>query len=210
MRYPIAVLASYAAFLLLIRIWIWYVSGRHRILDGGNSSSGGTWDLGGGRAGGSGRGFSGFGGGRSGGGGATSSWEGDEAVAIVPPPASASSSGHWWSGGFGGGGGGDNDGWLVIVLLGALIACILGGGVYLIVAAPNILPEAAAQVFLAGTLSRVAKEHHHNWMTGVLRSTWAPFVIVLVLAVALGWAAHRACPDAPRLIDVFHCQANKL
>ena len=85
----------------------------------------------------------------------------------------------------------------MVLLLAALVACILGGGIYLVVAAPHILPEAAAQTLLAGTLTRVSKEHHHNWMAGVLRSTWIPFVIVLVLAGALGWEAHRYCPSAP-------------
>jgi len=93
----------------------------------------------------------------------------------------------------------------VVLLLAALVACILGGGIYLVVAAPHILPEAAAQTLLAGTLTRVSKEHHHNWMAGVLRSTWIPFVIVLVLAGALGWEAHRYCPAAPRLIDLWNC-----
>ena len=215
-RYPIAVLASYAIFLLLIRIWIWYVSGRRIGFGGGNSGNSGSWWYfggGSGRSGGgsSSGGFSGYGGGDSGGGGASGSWEGNEAAAVIasqPPASSGTSGGHWWSGSWGGGGGGDNDGWLVIVLLGALIACILGGGVYLVVAAPHILPEAAAQMLLAGTLTRVSKDHHHNWMGGVLRATWIPFVIVLVLATALGWAAHRACPTAPRLIDVFHCPSS--
>lgn len=217
-RYPIAVLASYGVFLLLIRIWIWYVASRRPAdsrsgglnFSGGSSSSGGTFNFGGSSGGGgSSRGFSGFGGGNSGGGGASSSWEGNEAAALVAQPSSASSasSSHWWSGKFGGGGGGsgDNDGWLVVLLLAALIACILGGGIYLVVAAPHILPEAAAQMLLAGTLTRVSKGHHHNWMAGVLHSTWIPFVIVLVLASALGWEAHRYCPTAPRLIDLLHC-----
>lgn len=218
LRYPIAVLASYGVFLLLIRIWIWYVSARRAagspsggfsFSGGSSSSSGSSFSLGGGSGGGgSSRGFSGFGGGDSGGGGASDSWAGNEAAALAAQPSSASSSsgGHWWSGSFsGGGGGGDNDGWIVVLLLAALIACILGGGIYLIVAAPHILPEAGAQMVLAGTLTRVSKEHHHNWMAGVLRSTWIPFVIVLVLASALGWEAHRYCPSAPRLIDLLRC-----
>ena len=93
----------------------------------------------------------------------------------------------------------------MVLLLAALVACILGGGVYLVVVAPHILPEAAAQVVLAGAVTRVSREHHHNWMAGVLRSTWIPFVIVFVMAGALGWEVHRYCPAAPRLIDVLHC-----
>jgi hypothetical protein len=215
-RYPFAVLASYGVFLLLIRIWIWYVSVRQSGGSGmggfswsGGSSSGSSFSFGGSSGGGgSSRGLSGFGGGDSGGAGASDSWAGNEAAALVaqPSPAPSASGGHWWSGKFGGGGGGgDDDGWIVVLILAALIACILGGGIYLVVAAPHIMPEAAAQMLLAGTLTRVSKEHHHNWMAGVLRSTWIPFLIVLVLATALGWEAHRYCPTAPRLIDLLHC-----
>src|SRR5438445_13254576 len=39
---------------------------------------------------------------------------------------------------------------------------------------------------------------------GVVRATIVPFLLVLVAATFVGWAAHRACPEATRLIDVFH------
>jgi len=106
-RYPIAVLASYGVFLLLVRIWIWYIAVRSTpgsrsggfSFSGSGSSSGGSFSFGGGSGGGgSSRGFSGFGGGDSGGGGASSSWEGNEAAALVSQPSSgssASSGGHW-------------------------------------------------------------------------------------------------------------------
>jgi hypothetical protein len=219
-RYPIAVFVSYGVFLLLVRVWIWYVSlhnasgsrigGFNFGGSSGGSGSGGSFSLGSGSGGsGSSGGFSGFGGGDSGGGGASGSWEGNEAAALVSQPSSGSSGssgGHWWSGSFGsGGGGGDDDGWLVVLLLAALVAAILGGGVYLVVAAPHILPEAAAQVVLAGSMTRISKEHHHNWMSGVIWSTWIPFVIVLFMAGTLGWEAHRYCPTAHRLIDLLNC-----
>jgi hypothetical protein len=245
LRFPLAVLASYGVFLLLVRIWIWYVSfrqdkqaaraapdGRSR-LDAGagfalglgagkrRSTRGGvSFDLGsggGGGVGGGSSGFSGFGGGSSGGGGATSSWDANvgEAVpqhAFMPVPAgsdsissagaSAHSSGSWFPKlnfdfDF------DGDGWIILVLLAALILAIVGAGGYLIYAAPHILSDAAWQALLATTLTRVSKTEHHNWMAGVLRSTCIPFAIVLLFASALGWEAHRYCPDAPRLIDVI-------
>jgi hypothetical protein len=215
-RFPVAVLVSYAIFLLLIRVWIWYVSVRTlgisqlANLDFSGSGSGGSLDLSGtGGSGGSGSGgFSGFGGGTSGGGGASSSWEGNGAAALVSQPSSvpASSSGsHWWPDlGFDFD---DDSGWVIVILI-ALVACILGGGLYLVYAAPHILPEAAGQVLLAGTLTRVSKEHHHGWMSGVVRSTWIPFLIVLVLAGALGWQAQSHCPAAHRLVEVLNCPAN--
>jgi hypothetical protein len=31
-----------------------------------------------------------------------------------------------------------------------------------------------------------------------------PFLLVLAAATFVGWAGHRACPDATRLADVVH------
>ena len=210
-RYPIAVLASYCVFLVLVRVWIWYVSvrtaGAFQLANlnfGGGNGASGPFEIGGGSGGsGSGGGFSGFGGGTSGGGGASSSWEGNDAAAIVSQPSSGSSGGHWLPDIDLG----DDDSWLVVALLIALIACILGGGVYLVYAAPHILPEAAGQVLLAGTLKQASRQQHHTWVNGLIRSTWIPFVFVMLMAGALGWQAHRYCPVAPRLIDVFNCPA---
>jgi hypothetical protein len=204
-------LASYGVFLGLVRVWIWYVSVHAAAafqlanldFSGSGGGSGSSLSIGGGSGGsGSGGGFSGFGGGTSGGGGASSSWEGNEAAAIVSQPSPAPSGSHWWPSfnlDLG-----DDDSWVIVLLI-ALVACILGGGVYLVYAAPHILPEAAGQVILAGTLTRVSKEEHHNWMAGVIWSTWIPFVIVLLMAGVLGWEAHRHCPAAHRLIDVLNC-----
>jgi hypothetical protein len=220
LRYPIAVLASYCVFLVLVRVWIWYVSVRtaaglqiaNRIanLNFGCGGSRGSLDIGGGFSGGSGSGggFSGFGGGASGGGGASSSWEGNDAAAIVSQPSSVSSGsagGHSWPDlDFGDG---DDDSWMVIALLIALVAGILGGGIYLVYAAPHILPEAAGQVLLAGTLKQASRQQHHTWVDGLVWSTWIPFVLVLIIAGALGWEAHRHCPVALRLLEVLNCPA---
>uniref|UniRef100_Q023N5 Uncharacterized protein n=1 Tax=Solibacter usitatus (strain Ellin6076) TaxID=234267 RepID=Q023N5_SOLUE len=196
-RYPLGVLTSYLVFLLLVRIWIWYVSiaAVKTTLDG--LDPGGNIDVNfGGGSPGSGGGFSGFGGGDSGGGGASSSWEGD--VPVAPP----SSSGWLPKLDF------DcdlDDGWWILVLLAVLVFAILGAGGYLIYAAPHILPDAAAQALLATTLTRISKQPEDSWMTGVIRSTCIPFAVVLLLASVLGWEAHHHCPAAARLVDVFRC-----
>lgn len=211
-RYPIAVALSYAVFLLLIRIWIWYVTVRSAprfrspdlgSFNFGSGGGGGPFEIGsiGRRTGSS---FPGFRGGSSGGGGASSDWEAGEAMSVARPSSGGSSS---WLSGFDLGDAGDNDGWLVVLLLVGLVACILGGGVYLVVAAPHILPEAAAQLILASGLTRVSKEHHHNWMGGVIWSTWIPFLVVMLMASVLGWEAHHHCPPAVRLLDVLNCPA---
>src|ERR1035441_6182985 len=95
-RYPIAVLASYLVFLLLIRVWIWYVTVRSLAafqlgnLNFGGGGGGGSFGFGGQGGSGSGGGFSGFGGGSSGGGGASSSWEAEDGAALASQPSSRS------------------------------------------------------------------------------------------------------------------------
>lgn len=219
LRYPVAVLVSYLVFLLLVRLWIWYVSLRSGAIAGiqnlnaGKSGGGGSWDgslgFGSGSSGGGGggvsEGFARFGGGSSGGGGASDVWEPNAPVAFVSEPAPSPSTSSGWFPKLDFDFDFDGDGGFVLVLLALLVVGILGAGGYLVYAAPQILPEAAWQALLAGTLTRISKEEHHDWMSGVLRSTWIPFAIVLILAAFLGWEAHHYCPAAPRLIDVFHC-----
>src|ERR1035438_4914777 len=52
---------------------------------------------------------------------------------------------------------------------------------------------------------RAARQQQHSWIDGVLRSTCLPFLLVLVLAGALGWSVHHHCPTALKLVDVFRC-----
>jgi hypothetical protein len=202
LRYPLAVLASYVVFLLLVRIWIWYIRvccTGVRVSGGGNSGSGGNISIdldGEGIDSGTG-GFRGFGGGDSGGGGATGSWDSD----VASEPTSSS-----WLPDLDIGGGDDN-GWLVLLLLAALVLAIVGAGGYLVWAAPHILPEAASQAILAPVLAHAARKQQHTWIDGVFRSTWIPLLIILILATALGWAAHHHCPAATRLIDAVRCPA---
>jgi hypothetical protein len=208
LRYPLAVFASYLVFVLLVRVWIWYVKiccTRIHLpgFSGGGNGGSGFIDLPGGGSGG-GSGFRGFSGGDSGGGGASGGWE--AGVASVPEPASTSSSSSNLFGGWDFGGG-DDDGWLVLLLLAALVLAIIGAGGYLVWAAPHILPEAATQALLASTLARAARQQRHSWISGVLRSTCIPFSAVLLLAAGLGWSAHHHCPTALKLVDVFRCPA---
>jgi hypothetical protein len=214
LRYPIAVLVSYGVFLALVRVWLWYVSIRRRVatrrrgLDLDFDGDGFAWGGGGGGGGGSGSSVE-FGGGASGGGGASDSWgEGASTDFVAVPPPSAAS---------GGGGGGhwfpsldfdlDGDGIWVLILLAALILGIVCAGGYLVYAAPQILPEAAWQFALAGALKKASTEDG-DWMPGVLKSSAIPFIVVLILATALGWTAHHACPAATKLLQVFNCPSS--
>ena len=205
LRYPIAVLVSYGVFLGLVRVWLWYVSIRRDAgvrlgaFDGGNGFS---W--GGGSGGGSGGSAVRFGGGDSGGAGASDAWGESGAAEFVAAPVPE-----------GGGGGGwfpdldfnlDGDGLWVLILLAVLILGIVFAGGYLVYAAPQILPEAAWQFALAGVLKK-ASAKDGNWMPGVMMSSAIPFIVVLILAAVLGWTAHHTCPEATKLLQVFHCPA---
>ena len=196
LRYPIALLISFGAFLMLIRIWIWRVCPRPTAAVDLSGLDPSGFQLSGG-GGGSGSGSMSFGGGDSGGAGATSSWE------------EGTSSGSSSSGGGGGGSGFDldlGDDWLVILLVVLLALAIVCAGGYLIYAAPQILPEAAWQATLATGLARVSKPtEHENWLRCVVRKSSIPFAVVLILVVVLATVAHRHCPSAVKLTQALHC-----
>ncbi len=85
----------------------------------------------------------------------------------------------------------DGEGLVLVVLALALVAAIVVASGYLVWAAPDILSEAAFGAVLAGGLARRARnEDAMGWVAGVVRKTWWPFAIVLVLAIAFaGWSA---------------------
>jgi hypothetical protein len=201
-RYPVAILGSYLVFLLLVRVWIWYVS---RTKSAAGVSSGfGSGNLDGSLGGGGGSGPFRFGGGSSGGAGASDSW--GEAV---PVRASAASTGSGSGGSrfnFGLDSLDIDDDFVILLLLALLVVSIVIAGGYLIYAAPSILPEAAWQAVLASTLTKVTKRvDHDNWVRTVLRASAIPFIAVLLFAGALGWAAHHHCPNAVKLHEALFC-----
>lgn len=209
LRYPLAILGSYLVFLMLIRMWIWYVARSPFRTSSGPDVSGSLDDIGIGGSGGGGSPKVSFGGGSSGGAGASDSWDSPVSSAVVPQSSSGSSSGSRW---FSGGGKGfdldfDDDG-VVLILIAVLVLGIVCAGGYLIYVAPNLLPECAFQAVLASTLTRVTKRvDHENWVATALRASAIPFAIVLILAGTLGWAAHSHCPSAVKMHEVFHCPA---
>lgn len=205
-RYLIAVVLSYALFFLFIKLWLMYVSPakpkpRSRSVDvdvgnaidigdlsvdvAGESSVAGDQAFGGG--------------GDFGGGGATDMWSGDTEPPIISTPSTG--------GGSGGGLGGfdfDLDEGIVLIALALLLLVIFGAGAYLVYAAPEILSEAAFQALLAAGLIKASKKMDGpGWMGSVLKATWVPFVIVLVMTGIFGSVAQAYYPHATRLADIF-------
>jgi hypothetical protein len=200
LRYPIAVLLSYATFLLMVRIWIWWVTGAKLALDLSLlNNTGGSWGSNASST--SANSSASFGGGQSGGGGASSSWASTSSSPSTSLPVkSGGKSGSWFSDL----GNVDGDDWWILLLLALLVLSILFAGGYLIYAAPQILPEAAWQAAMAGGLHCMTKSKP-DWMTGMIRSSALPFAVVLLMATVLGWQAQKHCPGAARLMQVFQC-----
>jgi hypothetical protein len=194
LRYGLAVMASWLVFLLLIRLWLDYVRRETSIdidsdfVELGFDFSGEVHDAIGG-------------GGNFGGGGASGSWT-DDAM-LQPLKSSGGSSVDTPSGcGFDL----DFDALAVILLVIALAAAMLFAGIYLIWSAPAILGEAAFEAALAAALAKRTKRiSGAGWIGAVWRATFWPFVAILILSVAVGWAVQNACPEAQRLRDAFHC-----
>ena len=191
LRYPLAVVCGYAAFLALIRGWVaWHRrtsaesrsstrrSVRERevldidLVDTGLSFDGPT------RVSGS-PNVSLFAGGKSGGGGGGVSWGG-------PPKASSNVTFDV-----------DVDDVWPIVLA---VVCVLGGALaiaYIIYSAPVMLAEVAVDAAIAsGLYRRLKKREPSHWAVTVLRHTWMPAVAVVIFAALGGYAAHAIAPDA--------------
>jgi hypothetical protein len=187
-RYGISVLLSYLVFLGLIRLWIWFATGRgvafpdldapgvvdESIELPAGDSAGRTVQ---------------FGGGSSGGGGASSSWDGGPSLPDIDLDI-----------------GGGDDGIGLLIALAVLVAAILLCGGFLLYVAPDLLAEAAFSALLAGSLRRATRRlEAGNWTLGVLKYTFIPFVIVCGLSIWLGAAAQRHCPSAVKLRQAIAC-----
>lgn len=214
-RYPLALLVAYGAFLLGIRMWLYY-AGYGRALAGGTGSAvrnrGGNgldWfnGTGGwfGSPGSIGGGASALGGGgQSGGAGASASFD---------APAESTSSLGLMSSGSGssssGGSGVDldvdgGDGFMVVVALLALLASLFAAAIYVIYAAPTILADAAfAAMLSAGLVRSVRRIGDSGWVGSVIADTWVAFAGVLVLTIIFAAVARHYYPDAHTLREVW-------
>lgn len=190
LRYGVAAVAGYAAFLVLVRLWISWHRGAGVELDTGldvllqsprpADAEGAVTAM--------------FRGGTSGGGGGGASF-GDVATTIAPRPALADAGrvaadgGSWF--------GVDLDE-LGFVLL--AVACAAAGVVaigYVVYAAPILLAEVAVDAAVMSALyRRLRKEDARHWSRGIVRGTWAAALVVVLSAAGVGYLAQRAVPDA--------------
>ncbi len=214
MRYAIAVIVAYGAFLGLLKMWLIYFAICIRHAHGKSSSGGvGLGDFCDFSSGGSSSGSSSSisdlssGGGKFGGGGASGSWGTAEPQPVITAPVKSS------GGGSSGGGFSldlDGDEIVLVLIIIAVATAIIGAGAYLIWAAPTILTDTAFNAVLASALIRKTKKvSHPEWVGSVVHATAIPFAIVFALTILMGWYAQHICPDALRVRDAIHCASRR-
>lgn len=203
LRYALAVCGAYLVFLVLVRLWIWYVCGRGADLNGTDgidffvrAMDKGEWLE--------------VGGGQFGGGGASGTWATPDGtpveVEISTAPANVVSAGGSDKSGCLSLDIGGDEGCFIVILLAVLVGALLIAGGYLIYAAPAILGEAVFEVLLAAALARRAKKlEAAGWGGSVFKATVWIFLAVLAIASGLGWYAQDVCPEAIRIRDAINC-----
>ncbi|QWP75163.1 hypothetical protein J5226_16210 [Lysobacter sp. K5869] len=191
LRYPLAACIAYAAFLLLL--WSWARSHGHK-----KSDSDFDFDLPefGGGSGRSSRSDWQGSGGHSGGGGASASYDAPSSPSL---PRSGSGGGDWDIPSLD-----DADvfGWIVVAII-ALAAAVLAT-VFALWSAPALMAEVLLDVTLAGGLYRRLRgiEAQH-WLSTALRRTAVPFLLLALIAAALGFVGARSVPGADSIGDVI-------
>ncbi len=214
-RYPLAVIVSYLAFFGFVKLWLSYMASSdvHRAHGGGDavadtidgiSNSSGSGSPG--------HEFPGGGGGHFGGGGASGSFDahvdmGAHAHDVIADTAAHASHGIGDAVGHVAGeaaSGIAEEGACVLVILGVLLAIVFGAGLYLVYDAPFILSEAAFDFILAASLIRSARRlDDPDWKGSVLRTTWIPFAIVLLISFCGAYILHITHPEAHKLSEII-------
>jgi hypothetical protein len=211
-RYAVASVIGYAAFLGGLRAWIGWERRRFVATAGGPSASLAEqppnrrrgkgvdldWvpgvDLSG--KGGAVEAPGLFSGGTSGGGGASEAWvpmpvvsdtgQSESAVSGVAKAGVDAASSVFDS---------DDLWWLIVALVavfGALIAVV-----YVVYLAPVLLAEVAFDgAVVSTTYQRLRNQDLRSWEGDVLRRTWLPAIVVIVMMTLVGYALHRVAPEA--------------
>jgi hypothetical protein len=205
LRYPLAVLAAYLAFLFFL--WCWLKLRWEDFIDvpdmSGGSGSGGSgntslpWEGGGGH---------------SGGGGASGSWDGGGDRAI----ASLEQSGLTTDGAAGSGVDGlpdvgdavssslDAEELVVVIIALVALAAAVVAAFWIVWIAPTLFAELTLDAALAtGLYKRLKKIEGDHWLRTAIRRTVWPFLGVALLFTAAGAAMHAYAPQAKSIGQVI-------
>lgn len=202
LRYPVSVALAYGVFLLLLRVWLRLQRERWNVdIPDVGSVGEGVLDGAGGLVRGAGGAFRG-GGGNFGGAGASVEFEapGVPMALVQPSPAPAASV----SGGSGGGGGFDfsldldEGGCFVVVAVLLIAAATVGAVVWILWTAPILLAEVLVDGIVMTGLYRRLKHGPEpgHWLTGAIRRTWIPALVVALLFSIAGHLLQKAVPEA--------------
>jgi len=187
LRYPVAVALAYGAFLLLLRLWLkmqrdgWGDAGDLgiQILENADLPIDSGAPVGGG--------------GSFGGGGSTTAFE------APPTPVKVSGGG----GGKGSGSGFDfsfdldDAGFLVLLAIAIVAVAALGAAVWILWIAPALLAEVLVDgLVMTALYRRLRRPQPTWWLTGAVRRTCVPALIVAVLLAGAGALLHKAVPGA--------------
>lgn len=216
-RYPLAVLLAYLTFFICVKLWLKYVAAFATVRSSRGSSTtpldllpnmSGSWSSGGGsKIGEAFRGGGGFGGGGASGSFGANALVAESSAEVLSTGADTGSGVAEAAGSAAGEVVSDLDldkGWLVVLALGVIVAVIFGAGIYLIFEAPIILSEAAFEFILAGGLVRGARRlHSGDWLGSILRATWIPLTLTLLLSLLAGFLIHHYFPGVTRLSELL-------
>jgi hypothetical protein len=194
-RYPLAVVAAYGVFLVLLWLWLrtraedWDLPD----FDGGSGRRGDASDWQGG-------------GGHGGGGGASASWDdagsGGALDAVTAPVGDAL------------GAAAEAEEFalpLAVVLVAlAVVAVLLMSSLFLVWSAPVLFAELLVDgVLAAGLYRRLRRASGPHWLETAVRRTWLPFVLTGVLAALVGWGLGAYAPGATTLGQVRDIAATR-
>lgn len=215
LRYPLALIAAYAVFMLLM--WIWLRTSSRDYDDVLVEAAGHSLDVadviarsasaGRGSVPARGPGFESGGGGDFGGGGASASFEAGGGPAAAPVRVSGSSQ-SWFSGGSSRGSSGDSgslfgdlDVRLLLVILAIGIAL---ASLYVVYIAPVLFAELLFDGVLSYRLyAHLKKEERQHWLETALKKTAWPFIATGVLLVAVAAGMSSYAPGAKSIGEVL-------
>jgi hypothetical protein len=213
-RYAIAALTGYAAFALLMWVWIgWKRRSAGTLVDAADPLP--PFDLvsvSGSRGGGGGSSAVPiFGGGQSGGGGAAAQWQ--PGAPEPQAPVVLSLTGSQAKADSGGGSGSraslldgldaDEKIWPVILAVALAASALIAVG-FVVFSAPSLLAEVAIDAgLMSGVYRRLRKHESGHWMGAVWRRTWLPGLVVVVFSAGIGYALQRIAPEAQSIGGVI-------
>jgi len=99
------------------------------------------------------------------------------------------------------------DEFIIFAALVALIVTIFGSAFYLVSEAPLILSEAAFEGLLAASLVKKVKLiDDKDWIGSIFKTTWKPFIIILVIVFFSAVILHAYFPSARSLSEIIKSQ----